>query len=55
MFPFLKSSVNTPPKKKKEETVKVIHTFASSTSKTSHQGDLTPLIAKSNEQVKKAT
>lgn len=30
-------------------------TFASSMSKTSHQGDLTPLIARSKEQVKKAT
>lgn len=34
---------------------KSIHTFASSMSKTSHQGDLTPLIARSKEQVKKAT
>lgn len=41
--------------KKSKETAKVILTFASSMSKTSHQGDLTPLIARSNEQVKKAT
>lgn len=63
MFPtlliFLKSCFKQQQKqsrkKKSKETTKVILTFASSMSKTSHQGDLTPLIARSNEQVKNAT